>query len=77
VGVLPRLVHSRFGLHVVEVLEREPGVAQSFGSVRGAVAMALRQQVFVTALRQYLSLLAGAASVEGVELDAADTPLVQ
>jgi peptidyl-prolyl cis-trans isomerase C len=77
VGVLPRLVHSRFGLHIVEVLEREPGVAQSFVSVHGAVAMALRQQAFVTALRQYLSLLAGEAAVEGVELDAADTPLVQ
>lgn len=77
VGVLPRLVHSRFGLHVVEVLEREAGVAQSFESVQGAVAMALRQQSFVTALRQYLSLLAGAATVEGVDLDAADTPLVQ
>lgn len=77
VGVLSRLVHSRFGLHIVEVLEREPGVAQSFESVRGAVAMALRQQAFVTALRQYLSVLAGAAAVEGVELDAADTPLVQ
>ena len=77
IGVLPRLVHSRFGLHVVEVLEREPGVAQPFESVRGSVAMALRQQAYVTALRQYLSLLAGQASIEGVELDAADTPLVQ
>lgn len=77
VGVLPRLVHSRFGLHVVEVLEREPGVAQSFESVRGAVANSLRQQVFITALRQYLSLLAGAAAVEGIDLEAADTPLVQ
>lgn len=77
VGVLPRLVHSRFGLHVVEVLERESGVAQPFESVHGAVAMSLRQQTFVTALRQYLRLLAGEATVEGVELDAADTPLVQ
>jgi peptidyl-prolyl cis-trans isomerase C len=77
VGVLPRLVHSRFGLHVVEVLEREHGVAQPFESVRGAVSMALRQQSFVTALRQYLRLLAGEAAVEGVELDAADTPLVR
>jgi peptidyl-prolyl cis-trans isomerase C len=77
VGVLPRLVHSRFGLHVVEVLEREAGVAQTFESVRGAVANALRQQAFVTALKQYLQLLAGQAVVEGVELDAADTPLVQ
>lgn len=77
VGVLPRLVHSRFGLHVVEVLEREAGVTQSFESVHGAVANSLRQQAFVTALKQYLSLLAGQAVVEGVELDAADTPLVQ
>ena len=38
VGVLPRLVHSRFGLHVVEVLEREPGTQQPFEAVRGAVA---------------------------------------
>lgn len=77
VGVLPRLAHSRFGLHIVEVLEREPGIAQPFEAVRGAVAMSLRQQSYVTALRQYLSLLAGQASVEGVELEAADTPLVQ
>jgi peptidyl-prolyl cis-trans isomerase C len=77
VGVLPRLVHSRFGLHVVEVLSREPGIAQSFESVRGAVAMSLRQISYVTALRQYLRLLAGKAGVEGVDLDAADTPLVQ
>ncbi len=77
VGVLPRLVHSRFGLHVVEVLEREPGAAQPFEPVHGAVAMALRQQTFVTALRQYLQLLAGEAAVEGVDLEAADTPLVQ
>lgn len=77
IGVLPRLVHTRFGLHVVEVLERKPGLAQPFDSVHGAVAMSLRQQAYVTALRQYLRLLAGQAAVEGVDLDAAGTPLVQ
>jgi len=77
VGVLPRLVHSRFGLHVVEVLEREGGAPQAFEAVHGAVAMALRQQTYVTALRQYLQLLAGQAAVVGVALDSADTPLVQ
>ena len=77
VGVLPRLVHSRFGLHVVEVLAREPGVEQPFEAVRGSVAMSLRQQAFVTALRQYLRVLAGSAVVEGVDLDGVDTPLVQ
>jgi len=77
VGVLPRLVHSRFGLHVVEVLAREGGVAQGFEAVRGAVANSLHQQGFVTALRQYLQLLAGAAAIEGVDLEGAATPLVQ
>ena len=77
VGVLPRLVHSRFGLHVVEVLGREAGVAQPFESVLGAVRMTLKQQTYVTALRQYLSLVAGEAIVQGVDLEAADTPLVQ
>ena len=77
IGVLPRLVHSRFGLHVVEVRSREPGVTPAFDAVRGAVANALRQQGFVIALRQYLQLLAGAAAIEGVDLDGADTPLVQ
>jgi peptidyl-prolyl cis-trans isomerase C len=77
IGVLPRLVHSRFGLHVVEILARDPGKNQPFESVRGAVAMALRQKTYVTALRQYLSLLAGNAVLEGVDLDAADSALVQ
>ena len=77
VGVLPRLVHSRFGLHVVEVLAREPGVVPAFDAVKSAVAQALRQQTFTTALRQYLQLLAGQAQLEGVDLEASATPLVQ
>jgi peptidyl-prolyl cis-trans isomerase C len=76
VGVLPRLVHSRFGLHVVEVKAREAGVVPEFAAVRGAVAVALRQQAWVTALRQYLQVLAGAATVEGVDLEGTDQPLV-
>ena len=77
VGVLPRLVHSRFGLHVVEVLAREPGLAPAFEVVKSAVEQALRQQTFTTALRQYLQLLAGQAQVEGVDLEASASPLVQ
>ena len=77
IGVLPRLVHSRFGLHVVEVLARESGMMPAFESVQSAVAQSLRQQRFATALRQYLQLLAGQADLQGVDLDAAETPLVQ
>lgn len=77
VGVLPRLVHSRFGLHVVEVLARQAGVAPAFEVVRSAVAQALRQQAFATALRQYLQLLAADAALVGVDLESAASPLVQ
>jgi len=77
IGVLPRLVATRFGLHVVEVLAREPGAQPTYESVRAAVAQALRQQAFATALRQYLQLLAGQAELRGVDLQAAASPLVQ
>ena len=77
IGVLARLVHSRFGLHVVEVVAREAGHQPAFEEVRQAIALTLRQQAWVNALRQYLQLLAGAAVVEGVALDAAESPLVQ
>jgi peptidyl-prolyl cis-trans isomerase C len=77
VGVLARLVHSRFGLHVVEVCAREAGRPAAFEEVRASVALVLRQQAWVNALRQYLQVLAGAAELHGVQLDAAETPLVQ
>ncbi len=77
VGVLPRLVHSRFGLHVVEVLARESGLTQPFEDVRGAVEVALCKTSYVTALRQYLQVLAGEAKIEGLTLETADNPLVQ
>ena len=77
IGVLSRLAHSRFGLHVVEVVAREAGERPSFEQVRGAVELALRQQTWMNALRQYLQLLAGAATLEGVDIEGAETPLVQ
>lgn len=76
-GVLPRLVQTRHGFHVVEVVERDAGTTPDFEMVKGAVARTLERRAFVTALVQYLRLLAGAARVEGVDLEGAATPLVQ
>ena len=71
VGVLPRLVHSRFGLHVVEVLAREPGRNPPFESLAAAVAQALRQQAFATALRVYLNQRAAQAQISGLDFERA------
>lgn len=73
VGVLARLVHSRFGLHVVEVLARVPGELQPFEAVRRAIEQALTRQRFATALRDYLEQLAGRARLDGVDLEAPTT----
>lgn len=75
VGVLPRLVHSRFGLHVVEVLAREAGTVPPFDAVRGEIAARLARQTWAAAVRALLERLAAAARVEGVTLDVAP-PLV-
>ena len=75
VGVLPQLVRSRFGLHIVEVEARESGEAMPFEEVRAAVASGLRNQAFVTALRQYLRRLAGAAALENIDLDSTASPV--
>jgi peptidyl-prolyl cis-trans isomerase C len=75
IGVLPRLVHTRFGLHVVEVLAREPGEALAFDAVHPAVVATLRRQRYVTELRRYLGRLAAEARLDGLALDDFERPL--
>ena len=76
-GLHPRLVHTRFGLHIAEILERNPGKQLSFEEVGSAVKHQLHQKSRATALKQYMMLLVGQAQIEGIELEGADTPLVQ
>ena len=69
VGVLPRLVRTRLGFHVVQVLQREAGKQPAFESVRSAVTLALQQQAFANALQHYLRSLAAQAQITGVRWD--------
>ncbi len=63
-GLLPRLVRSRFGLHIVDVRSREPAAPPSWAEVRDAVAQSLRRQAWATALRRYLAELAANAGTK-------------
>ena len=76
-GILPRLVATRFGFHIVDVVHRLPGRRLPFEAVEASVASYLARRVEADALRQYVAVLAGRATIEGVTLDAAATPLVQ
>ncbi|HUH94626.1 MAG TPA: peptidylprolyl isomerase [Casimicrobiaceae bacterium] len=77
IGVLPQLVATRYGFHVVEVVHRTPGRALPFEHVQTWIAERLAATSEARALAQYVKVLAGRARMAGVELDAAATPLVQ
>ena len=77
VGMHPRLVHSRFGFHIMEVLERRDGQQKTFDDVGQRIAAQLKLQSRAKALHQYMRLLVGQAEIEGIDLEGADSPLVQ
>lgn len=76
-GVLPNLVDSRHGFHIVAVDRRIPGELPGFESVAGRVAQDLRNASEQRALGQYVRVLAGRARIEGIALDAVTSPLLQ
>ena len=70
-------VETRYGHHIVRVDRRIEGRQLPFELVHPRVAAFLEERVRRTAVRQYISLLAGRASIEGIELEAATSPLLQ
>jgi peptidyl-prolyl cis-trans isomerase C len=76
-GILRDLVKTRYGFHIVAVDRSIPGRTLPFEAVREQIAERLRASVEERALRQYVSILAGQAEIAGVDLQSAETPLVQ
>ena len=76
-GVHPRLIHTRFGFHVIEVLGRRKGKQIEFEVVQGRIADRLALQLRAKALRDYMQGLAARAELDGVELDPPGSPLIQ
>ena len=76
-GILREVVKTRHGFHIVAVDQRIPGETLPFEAVREQIAERLKASVEERALRQYVSILAGQAKIVGVDLQGAETPLVQ
>ena len=76
IGLHPEPVESRYGLHVVRLDRRIEGRELPFESVRKRIADYLDEAVHRRALSQYVSVLAGRATITGVDL-AGSGPLVQ
>ena len=76
-GVLPRLINTRFGFHIVAIDQRIPGERVPYESVRDRIAAQLYATVQETALRQYAQLLARETGAELPGVPTASSPLVQ
>lgn len=76
-SIFPRLLETRFGLHIVRVARRIEGRLLPYEQVAPQIAAALAEARRATAWRQYLQLLVGRARIEGIQLEGADSPLVQ
>jgi peptidyl-prolyl cis-trans isomerase C len=76
-GVSRDLVKTRYGFHIIAIDQRISGKALPFELVRDRIAAQLGAMVEARALRQYVNVLAGGAVLEGVDLGAVPTPLVQ
>jgi len=71
------LVRSRHGYHVLRLDDRAPATELPLEQAKGWIAGHLKKTSKRRAIAQYLQLLAAGAKIEGVELAAADCPLVQ
>jgi peptidyl-prolyl cis-trans isomerase C len=70
-------VPTRFGLHIVALDRRIEGRDLSFDLVRGRIAAWMGEKVRRVAIQQYVSILAARADIQGIDLAAATSPLVQ
>ena len=73
----PVPVKTRYGIHVVRVDKRVAGRLLPFDVVADKVADYLKEASWRRAFRQYVQLLAGDARISGIDIAAAETPLVQ
>jgi peptidyl-prolyl cis-trans isomerase C len=76
-GVLPRLINTRYGFHIIMVARRMQGSTVDFDTAQPRIADRLRERVRAKAAEQYVRVLASRARISGVDLGAADTPLLQ
>ncbi|MEZ5908783.1 MAG: peptidylprolyl isomerase [Hyphomicrobiaceae bacterium] len=71
------LIETRYGWHVVVVDQRIAGRELPFEMVHAQVAEWLVTRARHTAIRQYITMLAGRATITGIELAGDASPLVQ
>ncbi len=77
VGLAGQPLESRYGFHVVLVEQRIEGQLLPYEVVEQSIRTELDQRVWQVAVVQYLKNLIGAADIQGILLEGAESPLLQ
>ena len=75
--VWPEPVESRFGFHIILLVNKIPGELLPFEYVEEKIGAWLEASSWSRAVSQYISVLAGNARITGIDLEGASSPLVQ
>ena len=67
-GLAPSPIESRYGFHIVEVLDKQAGIQMTYEQVSAAISNKLSQKAFHQSLCDYLFTLADEAEIEGIEM---------
>ncbi|MDY0191258.1 MAG: peptidylprolyl isomerase [Desulfuromonas sp.] len=76
-GLATQPIESRYGFHIVVVEQRVEGELLPFHIVKERIAAQLSQRVWQKSVTHYLQMLVGEATVEGITLQGAASPLLQ
>lgn len=75
--VWPEPVGSRFGFHIIYLVNKVPGELLPFEYVEDKIGAWLEASSWSKAASQYIGILAGKAKITGINLEGASSPLVQ
>lgn len=75
--ISPAPVPTPFGYHVIYLDRIIEGQQLPFDHVKAKIAAYLEASSWSRAVAQYIGILAGAAEVKGIQIDGAESPLVQ
>lgn len=70
-------VSTEVGYHVIRMGRKIQGRELSYEAVREWISGFLKEKCFQQAVRQYIQILAGQASIVGIKITQSDSPLVQ
>ena len=76
-GLSTSPIESRYGYHIVDIQQRVEGELLPLHLLKERISQELSQRVWHKGVAQYLQLLVAEATIEGIVLNGADSPLLQ